>query len=224
MDCSCRKPSQDQIDAFNIYRARGAEAGRTVNIYKASAEDLASGNQRLMMAALRRGVPPDKLAEIIRSTSPKNIMQRAEMLMAVSERGPWHRRLRDTLQTICISNILSGPPPHQRNILGNSINALLLPVGETLRDISRALPRARAGRRADRAARAKWASISSGSGTRRPTRSTKPSSVEARLHARAGGDATICPAMNSASAGIRRCGRGLTSCRARSAAWICFSG
>jgi hypothetical protein len=123
-----QKAAQDQVDAFNIYRARGAEAGRTVNIYKASAEDIASGNQGLMMAALRRGVRPDQLADIIKSTGPKDITTRAEMLMAVSERGPWHKRLRDNLQTIWISNILSGPPPHMRNVLGNSINALLSPV------------------------------------------------------------------------------------------------
>jgi hypothetical protein len=121
-----QKAAQDQVDAFMIHRARGAEAGRTVNLYKASAEDLASGNQRLMLAALKRGVPPDKLAEIIRSTRPEQAKARAEMLMAVTERGPWHRRLKSMLQTILVSDLLSGPPPHQRNIFGNSINALLL--------------------------------------------------------------------------------------------------
>lgn len=123
-----QKAAQDQVDAFMIYRARGAEAGRTVNLYKASAEELASGNQRLMMAALRRGVPPDKLADIIRSTKPEDVQARAEMLMHFADRGPWHKRLRDTMHTIFISNILSGPPPHERNILGNGVNALLNPL------------------------------------------------------------------------------------------------
>src|SRR5262245_254327 len=121
-----QKAEQDQIDAFTILRARGAEAGRMVNMFKASAEELASGNQRLMMAGLRRGVPPDKLAEIIRSTKPENVMQRAKMLLAFADRGPWHKRIRDVLNTGYISNILSGFKPHERNLLGNSIRAYLL--------------------------------------------------------------------------------------------------
>jgi hypothetical protein len=147
-----QKAAQDQIDAFNIYRARGAEAGRTVNLYKASAEDLASGNQRLMLAALKRGVPPDKLAEIIRSTRPEQAKARAEMLMAVTERGPWHRQLKSMLQTIYISDILSGPPPHQRNIFGNSINALLLqPVAKGFGALHERLMRVPAAERTVRA-------------------------------------------------------------------------
>ncbi len=123
-----QKAAQDQVDAFTILRARGAEAGRTVNIFKASAEELASGNQRLLTAALRRGVPPDRLAEIIRNTEPRDVQARAEMLMELSRKGPWHSRLMDTMQSFFISNLLSGFGPHERNLLGNSVRAVATPA------------------------------------------------------------------------------------------------
>jgi Phage tail lysozyme len=123
-----QKAVQDQVDAFTIFRARGAEAGRTLNIFKASAEELASGNQGLLMAALRRGVPPEKLAEIIRNTEPRDVQARAEMLMASTRKGPWHSRAWDVAQTFFISNLLSGFGPHERNILGNSVRAVATPA------------------------------------------------------------------------------------------------
>jgi hypothetical protein len=123
-----QKAAQDQVDAFTILRARGAEAGRTINIFKASAEELASGNQGLLRAALRRGVPPDRLAEIIGNTDPRDVQGRAEMLMELSRKGPWHSRLMDTMQTFFISNLLSGFGPHERNLLGNSVRAVITPA------------------------------------------------------------------------------------------------
>jgi len=105
------------------YQGRKAEVGRALNIMKFRKRAFDSGDPAAIREASRVGGTPEEIALMLKTIPPEDVEGRFKAILKM--RKPTFRQY---WKTYLITNILSAPKTHERNIIGNAVNLAKTPL------------------------------------------------------------------------------------------------